>query len=677
MIEVFIFETETMLETLEDVLLQGERQNLLNTEQINEVFRIMHTIKGSSSMMSYDDLSHAAHAVEDLFSYIRENSAPADAWDSIFDIVLGVNDFLKAAVALISSGEDQAINHRDSESLVTKIHTFLDLLTGGGSPEPEPVSDSANASADTSVDAATTLESDAPFFKVKVIFETDCQMENLRAFGVVNSINHMCIKLAHVPEDLMVESASDEIAKNGFTMYLQSDENPDDLKRLLDGVMFLQSASVIPISTDNEDIPASIRPAPAVAEVHEEVNSASVAARPAAPASEAATKQNFISVNVNKLDKLLDLVGEIVTTESMVTKNPEVVQLHIEGFDRAGSELRKLINELQEVVMSIRMLPVSTTFHKMQRIVRDMSKKVAKDVDLVIIGEETEVDKNIIDNLSDPLMHLIRNAVDHGLESTQERLQKGKSATGTVTLEARNTGGDVMILVSDDGKGLDKSGIVRKALEKGLITKSEAEISDREAFSLIFAPGFSTNSEVTEFSGRGVGMDVVRRSIENVSGTIAIESEKDKGTTIVIRIPLTLAIIEGMKLRVGKLLFIVPMLSISESFKPNDGDVFLDPDGREQIMIRGECYPVLRLHRIFDIEPDVENLTEGILIMIRTENSSFCLFVDQLIGEQQAVVKPLPLYLQKHNNNMHGIGGCAILGDGSISLIIDINSLVE
>jgi two-component system chemotaxis sensor kinase CheA len=306
-----------------------------------------------------------------------------------------------------------------------------------------------------------------------------------------------------------------------------------------------------------------------------------------------------------------------------------------------------------------------------------MSKKVNKDVDLVIIGEETEIDKNIIDSLSDPLMHLIRNAIDHGIEAPEERKKKGKSPTGKLTLEARNAGGDVVIVISDDGAGLDRKAIIKKAIEKGLTTKSEAEISDKEAFSFIFLPGFSTNKQVTEYSGRGVGMDVVKRNLDKVGGSISVESEDGKGTEITIRIPLTLAIIEGMKLMVGDLIYIVPTLSIQESFKPNMKDVFLDPDGREMITIRNGVYPIVRLYEQFNIEPKYTNLSDGILVMLLMEDHPYCLFVDQLIGEQQAVIKPLPSYIKRHNNNLRGLGGCAILGDGSISLILDINTLAS
>lgn len=663
MIEVFIFESQQLLETLEGTLLQGEKQQNLNDEQINEIFRIMHTIKGSASMMSFDSVAGLAHAVEDLFSQIREKKARSGDWNNLFEIVLEAADLLKNDIVRIQAGEDP---NSQSTALVNKIHSYLELVSHR---KEKPKEDSFVEPEPDDSGEYYDLGGAVAFYKIKITFEEGCQMESIRAFGVVNALVPHCRKKAHFPEDIMADSASDEIAKNGFTLYIQSAENPDTIKKLVDETMFLKTSSIIHLPDDSEDLPESMRPEP---EKQEEADQSPQQSKPA----EVIAKQNFISVNVNKLDKLMDLVGEIVTTGSMVTKSPEIAALQLEGFENNSKQLEKLITELQEIVMSVRMIPVSTTFHKMNRIVRDMSKKVGKQVNLNIIGEETEVDKNIIDTLSDPLMHLIRNGVDHGLETPDERRAKGKPPEGSLTLEARNTGGDVMIIVADDGIGLDRDTIVRKAIEKGVTSKPESEISDREAFSFIFMPGFSTNSEVTEYSGRGVGMDVVRRNIEKVGGTITMESAPDKGTTFLIRIPLTMAIMEGMKLRVGDLTFIVQMLSIQESFKPNIQDVFFDPDGREMIMIRGECYPIVRLHELFGIEPKFTALEDGILVMINTDNLTFCLFIDQLIGEQQAVIKPLPTYIQTHNTGLHGIGGCTILGDGSIALIIDINNLI-
>ena len=663
MLEVFIFETQQLLTTLEETLLQSEKEKSLTNEHINEIFRIMHTIKGSASMMSYDSLAKLAHALEDLFDKIREGKTrtDADSFEGVIELVLAASDIFKAEIDKLSAGVD---TDGDFSDLSDKIHRYLASILSDGSA---PAADGSASDSGFVADDSGHADSDSPFYKVKITFEAECQMENIRAFGVVNAISQHCKRALHKPEDLNGADSAEEIIKNGFVMYIQSDENPDELKKIIDEVMFLKTSSLIPLAADSDELPASMRPAAAREEK----------AAVDKPVTEIIAKQNFISVNVNKLDKLMNLMGEIVTSESMVTKNPEVVNLHIDTFERSSQELRKLINELQEIVMSIRMLPVSNSFQKMHRIVRDVSKKVGKEVELILIGEETEVDKNIIDTLSDPLMHLIRNAVDHGIETPDVRIKNGKAPSGTVTLEARNAGGDVVIIITDDGQGLDREKILKKAIEKGLTNKPEHEISDKEAYQMIFLPGFSTNTEVTEYSGRGVGMDVVRRNIDKVGGSISIDSAPGKGMTVHIRIPLTLAIIDGMKLRVGNLIFIVPMLSIRESFKLKEGDVFLDPDGSEMIMIRGECFPVLRLYKIFDIAPDYEDLSEGILIMISTDSTTFCLFVDELIGEQQAVIKPLPDYIQKHNTGMHGIGGCAVLGDGSISLIIDINNLVE
>lgn len=290
-----------------------------------------------------------------------------------------------------------------------------------------------------------------------------------------------------------------------------------------------------------------------------------------------------------------------------------------------------------------------------------------------MIGEDTEVDKNIIENISDPLMHLIRNSIDHGLETPEERRNKGKSETGKVVLEARNAGGEVIISVRDDGKGLDKSKIYEKAYSNKLTNKSESELSEKEIFSFIYQPGFSMKENITEFSGRGVGMDVVSKNIEKIGGIVETESKKDVGTTINLKIPLTLAIMDGMIVTVGYSSYIIPTIAIKESFKPKENEVITDPEGNEIILIRGKCYPVIRLHRKFGTQTNITSMPEGIIIMVEDENVSACLFADVLVGEQQVVVKPLPNYLKKVN----GLAGCTLLGDGSISLIIDIAALAS
>lgn len=387
------------------------------------------------------------------------------------------------------------------------------------------------------------------------------------------------------------------------------------------------------------------------------------------------TKQSIISVSLSKLDKLMDLVGEMVIAEAMVIQNPDLKGLELNNFQKAARQLHKITGEIQDVVMSIRMVPVAPTFLKMHRIVRDMSKKLGKTVQLNLIGEETEVDKNIIDHISDPLMHLIRNAIDHGMELPEEREAIGKSRTGTVTLEARNSGSDVLIIVRDDGKGLDKQKILQRAKENGLLNKPENEMTDQEIYNLIVLPGFSTKDNISEFSGRGVGMDVVTKNIEAIGGSISVESIEEMGSTFTLKIPLTLAIIDGMNVKVGNTCYTIPTISIKESFRPKDTDIIKDPDNNEMIMVRGRCYPVMRLHEYYGVANAVTELTEGIFIMVEAKDRVVCIFADELLGQQQVVVKALPNYI-KNTRKIKGITGCTLLGDGSISLILDIGEII-
>ncbi|MEA4947545.1 MAG: chemotaxis protein CheA [Oscillospiraceae bacterium] len=665
LLEVFLFESQQLLDNLEGLLLEGEKNSSLDSGQVDEVFRIMHTIKGSSSMMSFDNLYRISHSVEDLFSRIRDLGDRCPDWNGIFNMVLSAVDFIKLELSKLQSG-GQA--DRDPADIISGIEEFVKEMPGADGAEKK-----AAASAAAQPPAGAEAPEPAgcrPCYKIKVQFDDGCQMEQIRALGIVKALEKLCVKIVHQPDDLESEASREAIVSGGFTLYVQSGENPDTLKKVLAETLFIRNSSVIPLEDDNDELPEQLRAHKPAAES---------AAKPGAVPSgqESIVRQNFISVNVNKLDSLLDLVGELVTTEAMVTKNPDLAGLQLSNFETASRQLKNLTSELQGIVMSIRMLPLSTVFHKMQRIVRDTSKKLSKKVDLVLIGEETEVDKNIIDNLSDPLMHLIRNSVDHGIETPAERLRKGKPETGRVTLEAKNVGEDVVITVSDDGAGLDRAAILKKAVEKGLMEKADGGVADKALFSCIFLPGFSTKESVTEFSGRGVGMDVVHKSVEKLGGSICVESRPGQGTVFTIRIPLTLAIVDGMRLIVGPLSFIVPMVAIREAFVPDAKDVFIDPDGNEMIMIRGECYPILRLYEFFGIDSAITDIADGILVLIESDSSTLCIFVDKLIGEQQVVVKPFPEYIQKIASNLDGVSGCTILGDGRISLIINVNNLLR
>ena len=389
-------------------------------------------------------------------------------------------------------------------------------------------------------------------------------------------------------------------------------------------------------------------------------------------ASSSAKKQD-IRVDLHKLDDLINLVGELVIAESMVTRCPAVVHVEDEYYNRAKHQLRRICDELQDVAMAVRMIPLSATFRKMIRLVHDLSTKTGKKIKLNLVGEETEVDKTVIEQIADPLVHIVRNSCDHGIETPEVRVQNGKSDTGTVTLEGKHEGGEVWIVIRDDGHGLDREKIISKAIERGLVGIEAKDWPDDRVFKLVFEPGFSTADKVTDVSGRGVGMDVVKRNIEKLNGRIDVASKAGVGSTFTLRIPLTLAIVDAMLVRVGEGQYMIPTLAIRESIVPTREQITITPEGREILRLREEMVPVVRLHDVFACEPGAMKLKDGILIVAEDGGRSFAFFVDEIIGQQQTVIKGLPDYIGEAN----GFSGCTILGDGTVSLIVDVGAVSQ
>lgn len=787
MVDMYIFETTSLLEQLDQILMKTESENGFAEENINEIFRIMHTIKGSSSMMGLENMSHLAHAVEDMFFIIREDKPVISSMNKLYDLVFSASDLLKAEIELIQ--EDEYVP-TDFTASMNDIHGYAAILKGetpadsasassssaaqavpsgvqasavdmitvttagteDGSTtvkvtfeedckmenlrallvvnnikhecsaikfEPDDIEDN-NQSAQTIIDngfiirftpADTTPEDiislitstpnvenceiisaagvqvkEVPAYtltEVKVLFEDECKMENLRALMVVNNIRESCEELAFFPEDIEENSATAQmIIENGFTVYYRSADD-EAVLGLIENSANVKSAEIIRKGTDTPpETAAEPAAAPTPAQPATEAPTQTAPAQTAAPAAKSSdksssSKQSLISVNLYKLDQLLDLVGEIVITEAMVTSNPDLKGLRLDSFQKAARQLRKLNSELQDIAMSIRMVPISGAFNKMTRIVRDMKVKLNKDVDLVFEGAETEVDKSIIDNLNDPLMHMVRNAMDHGIEDSAEaRIAAGKPAKGRITLSASSSSGEVVILIKDDGVGINPEKVLAKAEKNGLLTKEKNEYTDKEIFNMILLPGFSTNEQVTEYSGRGVGMDVVKQNIEKLGGTVSIDSKFGMGTTFIVKIPLSLSIVDGMEVSVGKSVFTIPINYIRESFKLRENQLLKDTDGREMIMVRGECYPLIRLYELYDLEDADDNVYSGIVILVESEGRSACILADELIGEQQVVVKPFSPMLLNFNIKQYGMSGCSILGDGSITIILDISNII-
>lgn len=690
MLDMYLFETNSLLDQLDELLIDAEKCGGFSSDSVNEIFRIMHTIKGSSAMMEFSTLMTIAHQIEDLFFYIRENGIEqlGETYKrELYNLMFRSTDYLRAEVEKVENNQPLSTN---IDNLVSEINTFLDKISSSSdeseaseSEAAPAISEPAASTGDESGASSDTKEGlaseSAGGQTIQVFFDDNTGMENLRAFMLVNSLRDIGLDFTFSPEDVESRQESrQEIVDKGFFLYFH------------DSVAAQKAISIIKDNVNIRSYEALVAPEPEIKKNEDKQmaksnQKAEVVAAPAAVATKQtvvnrslANKQSLISVNLSKLDNLMAIVGEIVITESMVTSSPELKDIKLDSFLKSSRQLRNLTDELQDIAMSLRMVSVSGVFQKMNRIVRDMNQQLHKNVKLVIEGEDTEVDKSIVDNIGDPIMHIVRNAMDHGIEETvEERIHAGKPEQGTIILSASHTGSEVVISITDDGRGMDPDKILAKAMRNGLLTKPESEYTKKEILNLLLLPGFSTNETVTEFSGRGVGMDVVKKNVESVGGIVNVSSDLGVGSCVTLKIPLTMAIVDGMEIAVGKSIFTVPIANIRQTFKAASEDVIHDTDGNEIIERMGVFYPIIRLHKLYNIDTEITNIEDGILVWVEAAEKSCCLFLDELLGEQQVVVKPLPVFLNNYNIKHSGITGCTILGDGNISIILDILTLYE
>ncbi|MCI9557648.1 chemotaxis protein CheA [Clostridiaceae bacterium] len=702
MLDTYLFETNSLLDNLDEMLVKDEKLGDFSPDDVNEIFRIMHTIKGSSAMMEFGSLSSIAHHIEDLFFYIRDkgiDSLSSQHKKELFNLMFRSEDCLRGQVEKVENGEPL---DTDMDTFASEINDFLKKISSGFDDDSAEKVEGKNAAPANAGSAASSPAAEKPLSAehlpadnnavcfLHVFLDEGIGMENLRAFMIINALKECELDFRYYPENM--ESNPDTCAtiiEDGFYLAFESEEMAAKAETNLCTQNHIRSYQLVSLSDLTQEsaqtAPASSGPVPAapvdnaVPQQAEAPKKPQPPAPPKPPVQNAPVKQNLISVNLTKLDSLMNIVGEIVITESMVTSSPELGQLSRDAYDnfmKSARQLRKLTDDLQDISMSLRMVPISGVFQKMNRIVRDMKQKLGKDVRLTLIGEDTEVDKTIVDSIQDPIMHMVRNAMDHGIEETSdERIKAGKSPQGEIILSASHTSSEVVISIADDGMGMNPDKLLAKAKERGILTKPESEYTRKEALGLVMLPGFSTNQTVTEFSGRGVGMDVVKKNVESVGGVVSLTSEEGKGTTFLMKIPLTLAIMDGMKVTVGSSIFTIAIANIRQSFKILSDEIIRDENGSEMVERLGSFYPILRLHEFYGIPTEVTRLEDGILMWVESSDRSFCLFVDDLIGEQQVVVKPLPAFLHSFELKNSGISGCTILGDGNISIILDIQSL--
>lgn len=693
MLDMFLYESGQLLEKLEGIILEKQDADCFDDADINEIFRVMHTIKGSSGVLMYENITKVTHKLEDVFYYLRESHPDDVPHTELVEKVLAVSDFVTGELDKLKSGDTP---DGDEHQLVEDLDEFLGRLKGEITKQGIQMPQANKHEEPKQFYITPVAGDDSHFYRISIHYRSDTQMSNIRAYSATYALKEVAEDLLYTPDDILSnEATGDVILAEGFHMLLQTKSSKEEVIGLID------SSEAEEINFDEltkaeygralaefgrEDavtIDLGEEPKPEEKEKKKDkpvpgdyVVKTKEAGKGKTLAKNQPKQQSIISVNVEKMDALMDLIGELVIAEAVVLQNPDlkVPGLELSNFQKASGQLSKITTELQEVIMSMRMMPLTTVFQKMKRIVFDVSRKLNKDIELEVIGENTEVDKNIIEHITDPLMHLVRNSVDHGIEeNAEDRTSLGKPAKGKITLEAKNEGGKVYISVKDDGKGLNKDKLYQKAIDKGLIeNKLISEFTDKEIFRFITLPGFSTKEEVTEYSGRGVGMDVVVKNIQSIGGRLDIESVEFEGSEMTLIIPLTLAIINGIVVQVGNSPFVIETASIKEFVRVGEDSLIHEPSGEEYIVLRGECYPFIRLNERYDLPDSIDKVEEGIVVVLEHEGSQVCVLIDKLLQEQEIVVKPIPPYVKK----VKGLSGCTQLGDGSIALILDIAGLL-
>lgn len=717
LLDDFSEETLEHVEAVEPRLIEylhaQEAEGGLDEATLDLAFRLFHTLKGNCSYLKLEVVGGVAHRAEDLLDHIRHGRVELS--QEIVDLLCQVLDFVRLVLgALPESQSDQEFapqSERLRQALTAAMQGDTPVAGGGNdTPAPAPVGQPSPRQSSSPEQSAPTedmrsefvVEGDeqlqAAIHAVMEAAESPGQRQRHLAecYRAIHSFKGNCGFMGLHDAVLLcsaLETVIGDLQEGDLTFR-------DDTDGLLLTILDVLRETVASISQGDDgsidDASSYLRYLNLYAESHQRTGPQ--AGRPSADAASASAEETEpddpaekvavpgraggeprpvlrqdVRVKLEKLDELINTVGELVIAETMVSRHPALLDIEDEGLARAIHQLRRVSADLQHIAMAVRMVPLSGTFRKMIRLVHDVSERQGKEVRLMLEGEDTEVDKTVIEQIADPLVHLVRNAIDHGIESAAEREAAGKPAIGQLSISGRHEGGEVWITIEDDGRGLDRQKILARAIDRGLLPADHGELTDGQIYRLVFEPGFSTAAKVSDISGRGVGMDVVRTNIEELQGRVDLQSQPGQGTSVLLRLPLTLAIIDGMLVRVGNARYTIPMLSIRESFRPTQEQITRTPDQQEVVRLRDELIPVLRLHEIFDKEPDRERLEDGILIVVEDAGQTLCLFVDEVDGQQQTVIKGLSTYL----GDARAISGCTILGDGRVSLIVDIRGILR
>ncbi|MGM0470830.1 MAG: chemotaxis protein CheA [Bacillota bacterium] len=688
LLQVFIEEADEILADLETDLLELEA-NPHDRDLVNQIFRALHTLKGSAGLTGLTEIADFVHHAEDLLDRVRNDKLEINS--EIISLLLEVRDFLEDMVSGITR-EDFTINQAKLEELSGSLKYFLDS-DSTAEVDTVPTKDRSASAAGEEV------------YRVRLEFNTELfatgtdplmLLEELAELGEIIDSN---INLTRIPE---VYDLDPEECHLTITLLVKTERSVEELEDIFVFIEFDNEVEIDRVTENfNEDLDLSLadkltgeilveRGIVAEEDIEDALEhqkklgqfleeSGKVSQQQVEKVvkeqkkSRKVKEKSTIKVDADKLESLMNSMSELVISQAKVRElvTNRMDDTNIEMMN-ALDEVAKKIRSLQEDVMKTRMIPVGNTFLRFKRLVRDLSQEVGKEIELLIKGKETELDKTVIEEIGDPLKHMIRNSIDHGIELPAKREAADKPRQGKIELNAYHQEGKVIIEVSDDGQGLDKDKILDKAVEK-CIVKEDAQLSDREIYNLILEPGFSTSQEITEVSGRGVGMDVVKSNIEKLRGSINISSTPGQGTTFKLKLPLTLAIIDGMKVKIAGEYFIIPLNSIVEFIQPPKEHLKTIEGKGELVKIRDRYITLARLYKILGLDANITDPTEGIVIIVHDEGNKLCLLVDEILGQQQAVIKSL----EDNYTYVEGMSGAAILGDGNVAMILDIATIIS
>lgn len=686
-LEIFLDESNEHLQTLSDQLIILEKEPD-NSDTINEIFRAAHSLKGMAGTMGYKRMQNLTHDMENVFSEVRNGNMEVNS--NLVDVLFQCLDALETYVDNIRETQDEGTD--DNEPIIKALNAFI-ASEGKGNAAPAAKKEEASAA---TASAAPADDKDMPLadfeknavnealkknlhvYKIKVSVDENCILKAARAFLVFKNLEgHGDI----IKSEPSVQDIEDEKFDFDFSIIVVTEEKYDNIIALIKNVSEIKDAAGQEITQpfpeeQTEEAKEEKKESSAVSQTAKPAAAKPAAKKPTSTGKTSGSVSHTVRVDIEKLDVLMNLVSELI-----IAKNGLVSASHVEGDEAAALNqsfteqieyLERVTTNLHESVMKVRMMPIESVFSRFPRMIRDLNKKLGKKMELYMSGEDTELDRTVIDEIGDPIMHLLRNSADHGLESAEIRKERGKSEVGSIFLDAFQEGNNVVIEVRDDGNGIDTEKVKAKAVEKGTITQEQADVmTDKEAIDLLFRPSFSTAEKVTDVSGRGVGLDVVKSKIEALGGDVEVKTKYGEGSTFSIRLPLTLAIIQALMVKLGDEKYAISLGSI-ETIEDIPVSDIKYVHAKEVIHLRGNVIPLIRLRDLLDVPGEPEESENITVVVVRKGDKQAGLVVDSLIGQMEIVIKSLGKYIRI--NKM--ISGATILGDGSVALIIDANTLV-